>query len=151
MGYCVQNGSDDGDIAPARISVEQLKQLTSEDGMSVVQKVIDAAINEADSDIDGYAAKRYVVPFSPVPSKVKNLSADLATFNLFKKRAILFGGEIPKAYRDMRDDAANFLKDVSTGKALLDGAVMPTENAKRIGGSFQTGKRVFAPGSVNKL
>lgn len=151
MPYSIQTGTTEGDIATARISVEQLKQLTSEDGASVVQAVVDAAIADADALIDSYCGKQYVVPFNPVPTRVKALSADIATFHLFKKRAMLFVGEIPEAYRDMYDDAIAFLKDVATGKAVIDGAIKPTVNTARTGGSFQSDERTFTKDALDKL
>ena len=151
MPYSTQNGATDGDIAPGRISVDQLKQLTSEDGLTVVQKVVDDAIADADADVDSYCGRRYTVPFNPVPGKVKSLSADLAVYNLFEKRAMQTGGEVPPAYRKTYEDAISFLKDVANGKAVIDGAVVPPENPKRTGGSFNANDRVFSKDSLDKL
>lgn len=151
MAYCTQNGSNAGDIAPAKISIEQLKQITSEDGLSVVQSVVDAAIAEADADIDSYAGRHYVVPFNPVPAKIKQLSVAITVYKLYEKRIALFGGELSKSIRDMYDDAMSFLKDVSKGTAVIDGAVTPTENTRRTGGFVENSTRVFSQDSLDKL
>lgn len=151
MAYCIQNGSNAGDIAPAKISIDQLKQITSEDSLSVVQGVVDAAIAEADSDIDSYAGRRYAVPFNPVPAKVKQLSVAIAVYKLFEKRINQLGGEIPESTRDMYDDAMSFLKDVSKGNAVIDGAISPPANTKNTGGYVQNSTRVFGQESLDKL
>lgn len=151
MGYCTQAGSAAGDIAPVKISIDQLMQLTSEDGLSVVQSVVDAAIAEADSDIDSYAGRRYVVPFTTVPAKVKQLSVAITIYKLSEKRIGVFGGEIPKSTRDMYEDAIAFLKDVAKGNAVIDGAVAPAANPSRTGGSFSANDRVFSKDSLDKL
>lgn len=151
MGYCTQSGSSDGDLSPSRISLTQLQQLTSEDGASVVQSVIDSAISDADELINSYCAKKYTVPFNPVPSRIANLSADLAKFYLYKKRSDVFGGEAPKAIRDLYDDSLNFLKDVAIGKAVIEGAVIPPANPITTGGSFHSNKRVFTKHDLDKL
>jgi len=150
MPYCTQSGSNAGDIAPAKISVDQLKQLTSEDGLSVVQSVVDAAIAEADSDIDSYAGRRYTVPFTTVPAKVKQLSVAISVYKLHEKR-IQNLGEMPKSIRDMYDDAIGFLKDVAKGNAVIDGAVVPSDNIKRTGGTFHANDRIFSKDSMDNL
>jgi phage gp36-like protein len=151
MAYCTQTGDTAGDIAPAKISIVQLKKLTSEDGTSVVQSVVDAAIADAGADIDSYAGRRYVVPFSPVPAKVKQLAVALAVYNLHEKRLAVFGGKIPESIRAMYDDAIAFLKDVAKGLAVIDGAVTPTASTARTGGSFQANDRTFTKDSMDDL
>jgi len=150
MAYCTQNGSNAGDIAPTKISVDQLKQLTSEDALSVVQSVVDAAIAEADADVDSYAGRRYTVPFTTVPAKVKQLSVAISVYKLYEKRTATFG-EVPKTIRDMYDDAISFLKDLAKGNAVIDGAVAPTANPKTTGGSFKGNDRVFSKDSMDNL
>jgi len=140
-GYCSQDGSSDGDIAPARISIEQLRQLTGDSETIVFQPVVDGAIQSADDLINSYCGKHYNVPFVPIPSRVKNLSADIAVYNLFKKRSMETGGDVPVGYRKLYDDAVSFLKDVATGRALIDGAVKPPSSTANTGGYFHAKKK----------
>jgi len=151
MGYCVQNGNANGDIMPTRVSLTQLQQLTSEDGLSVVQTVIDEAISNADELINSYCAKKYVVPFNPIPQRITNLSADLAKFYIYKKRSDVFGNELQQSIRDLYTDSLNFLKDVAIGKAVIEGAVIPPANPITTGGSFSANKRHLTQHSLNKL
>lgn len=146
MPYCTQ-----ADISPAKLSTDQLKQLTSEDGASIVASVIDQAIADADSEIDSYAGRRYVVPMSPTPDRVKRLSVDIAVYNLFEKRGSTFGGEIPEVYRNMYEDAIRFLKDVSAGRADIPGATVLAASVSPTGGSFSANERVFTKEGMDKL
>jgi phage gp36-like protein len=150
-GYCTQNGSTDGDICPARVSLYQLQRLTSEAGDAIIQSVIDKAIEAADDEINSYCGKKYVVPFDPVPTRVKNLSADIAVYKLYLKRTQALGGEVLKSIRDSYTDAIAFLKDVAAGRAVIDGAVKPTVNTTRTGGSFHANDRVFGKDSLDQL
>lgn len=154
MAYCTQDGDTPGDIAPSKITISKLTQLTcdeSVDATAIVQSAIDDAIAGADADIDSYAGRKYPVPFDPVPAKIKQLSVALAVYNLHEKRIDVLGGEIPKSIRDMRDDAIAFLKDVAKGVAVIDGAVKPTLNTQRTGGSFHSHRRTFGKHSMDKL
>jgi phage gp36-like protein len=141
-GYCTQAGSADGDIVPVRISLEQLRQLTGESETIVIQPVIDEAIRWADDHINSYAGKKYIVPMNPVPSKARTLSADLATFKLFEKRAMETGGEVPDVYRKMFDNADKFLQNVAAGRAVIDGAIKPTANTTSTGGYFGAKEKI---------
>jgi phage gp36-like protein len=129
MSYCTQIGIEPGDIMPARISESQLLQLATEDDTvdAIDQGVIDDAIEAADAEIDSYCAVKYSVPFSTVPKRIKNLSADIATYNLFKKRSATVG--MPESIRDSYEDAIAFLKDVSAGKASLGIDPPPASNS----------------------
>ena len=45
----------------------------------LVAPIIDAAIADADGEIDGYLAKRYAVPLAPVPKVINKFSKDIAS------------------------------------------------------------------------
>lgn len=147
MSYCTQNGITPGDIMPVRISESQLLQLATEDDtVDVVdQSVIEDAIEAADAEIDSYCAVKYSVPFSTVPKRIKNLSADIATYNLFKKRSATVG--MPESIRDSYEDAIAFLKDVSAGKASLGIDPPPTNNSVT-NAKVKSNDRVFTRDSM---
>ena len=54
----------------------------------LVGPIIDEAIADADGEIDGYLAKRYRVPLSPVPKVINKFSKDIAVYNLFSRIGI---------------------------------------------------------------
>lgn len=147
MSYCTQTGITDGDIMPGRISEDQLLQLTSEND-TVDQDVIDDAIESADAEIDSYCGVKYSVPFATVPTRVKSLSADMATYYLFKKRAALVG--MPESIRQSYDDAIAFLKDVSRGTASLGVDPAPTKNSATTL-KVNSNDRTFSKGSMNSF
>lgn len=51
----------------------------------LVTPLIEAAIADADAEIDGYLAKRYTVPISPAPRVLNKFSKDIAVYNLFSR------------------------------------------------------------------
>ena len=83
--------------------------------------VIDPAIAEADATINSYANKQFLVPFDPVPERVKRWSARLAIIFIRRDRGML------------TDDDHKSLLALTTGtkdikgelKQLADGEILP--------------------------
>lgn len=73
---------------------------------------VDAALDRADSLIDGYLAGRYALPVSPVPPVLTATACDLARYWLYDDAA-------PDRVRQAFEDAMAWLKDVAAGKVLL--------------------------------
>lgn len=132
------------------LSEDELVQLTADTGSSVDDAVVTEQIEGADSEIDSYTAKRYVVPMSPVPARIKNLSVIISIYKLHSRRSGKIGA-VNEAIRTDYEDAIAFLKDVAKGTAAIDGAVTPTANSKTTGGSFKAGDRVFTDESMRNL
>jgi phage gp36-like protein len=132
------------------LSEDELVQLTADSGTNVDDAVVTEQIEGADSEIDSYTAKRYVVPMSPVPARIKSLSIVISIYKLHARRASKVGG-INEAVRTDYEDAIAFLRDVASGKAVIDGAITPTENAKTTGGSFKGSGRIFTNDSMSGL
>lgn len=89
MAYCVQ-----ADVELAVGGLKRLKQLMDwdNDGAVDVATVTDC-IAEADALIDSFAAKRFTVPFNPVPPIIKRMSAQLAPLVGARRRRVLTEGE----------------------------------------------------------
>lgn len=134
----------------SQISDDELAQLTSEQGDFIDDNIVTSVITDSDSVIDSYVGKRYVVPVSPTPARLKNLSVVIAIYNLHSRRSAKLGG-INDAIRASYDDAISYLKDISSGKAVLDGAVMPTANTIGSGGKFKSNDRVFSSDTMKGL
>ena len=145
--YCTQNGSDSGDIMPARMSLDQLTRLTAEtdNADDIDQSVIDQAIEDADNLIDGYCAIKYHTPFAVVPPRVRTGSAKIAAFNLFEKRASSVG--MPEAIRQSFEDEVGFWKDVSKGIAAL-GVDPPPQSTSIETTKMNSTKRSFSKDSL---
>lgn len=101
------------------VTSDDLTQLTDDEGSGMVaaDRVADA-IADADATIDGYLARRYALPLSPVPALVNHLSVDIALYNLYCRRP----GTMPEARKDRYDAALKQLTDLAKGLAVLPGA-----------------------------
>ena len=126
MAYCTQT-----DIL-TQLSELDLAQLTSENDSIIDSMVVDAAIADADAEIDGYVAARYSVPLSPVPPIIKKYSKTIAMYNLHSRRASRLGG-IADAVKADYENAIDFLKNVAKGLVKL--GVDPPPVAPQTGGS----------------
>ncbi|MCI9121153.1 MAG: DUF1320 domain-containing protein [Oscillibacter sp.] len=80
--------------------------------------IIDAAIADADGEIDGYLAKRYSVPLVPVPKVINKFSKDIAVYNLFSRIGIDEGTD-QKTYLNRYNAAVKFLTLVADGKVSV--------------------------------
>ena len=83
---------------------------------------IDSAIASACAVADGYIAARYSTPVASVGSALKSAVLDIARYSLWDNQA-------PDEVRTRFEDALRWLRDVSSGKAVLPdstGVVMTT-------------------------
>lgn len=77
------------------------------------------AIKSADSVIDGYLRNAVdTVPLVTVPDMIKQYSYFIALYFLHDR---IQYNEIPQRVKDNYDLSINYLKDVSAGKATLEG------------------------------
>ncbi len=90
-----------------RLATETLVKLadTDEDGEPDTA-VIEAAIADADAEIDTYLSNRYRVPLTTAPAIVKRLSAILAVDNLFAR----VPGLVSEEHRQRATDARTLLR-----------------------------------------
>lgn len=91
----------------------ELAQLTDRTNGTVTDDtVLNAALTRAGSEIDSYVTQRYILPFNPVPVRLKDVACDIARFYLYDARA-------PKTVQDRYDNAIAWLKDVAAGRASV--------------------------------
>jgi phage gp36-like protein len=74
---------------------------------------IDEAIETADSEIDGYCAVKYTVPFVTVPRLVTGLSVEIAIYYLYARRTV------PERIEKRYEKAVLRLKDIARGLLTL--------------------------------
>lgn len=134
MGYCTQT-----DIL-GQMEEAELIRLTDDanDGVVDVTKVA-AAIAGADTLIDSYCGTRYVVPFTTVPGLIRDLSVDMAIYNLCTRRR---GASEDRKAR--YNSAIARLKDIQAGKSSLgenDPAGTPAASGSP---KVSAGSRVFS-------
>lgn len=125
MPYATQD-----DLAPQRLDIQQLVQLTTEAGaIQPNASVVDAALEKASAVVDSYCGQRYTLPLNQ-SNLAKELTADIAVYRLYQRRGqVKEGSAQALAYRD----AIAMLKDISNGKASLD--VAPTAQPQQSSGA----------------
>ena len=118
----------------------------------LVAPIIDAAIADADGEIDGYLAKRYAVPLAPVPKVINKFSKDIAVYNLFSRIGIDEGTD-QKTYLNRYNAAVKFLTLVAEGKVSIgtgDGGDDPAA-AAATGFAARSNPRLFSRGSMKGM
>jgi len=133
MAYCIQD-----DIL-SLVDATTLIQLTDTAGAEEIDDdKVTRAIADADATIDAYCQNRYTIPLSPVPPKIRQLSVDIAVYNLYSHSDL----GMPEIRKERNKEAIRFLERVTDGKINL-GASTPakvdTDNAV----TFDTGSRNF--------
>lgn len=108
----------------------------------LVTPIIEAAIEDADGEIDGYLAKRYAVPIAPVPKVINKFSKDIAVYNLFSRVGIDEGSE-EKNYLNRYNAAIRFLTLVAEGKVSIGAQVDDPKTAAATGFSVKSNPRLF--------
>lgn len=114
--------------------------------------IIDAAIADADAEIDGYLAKRYRVPFDPVPRVLNKFSKDIAIYNLFSRIGIDEDSD-QKNYLNRYNAAIKFFTLVAEGKVSI-GSGMDADDpasAAATGFSSRSNPRLFRRGSMTGM
>lgn len=112
----------------------------------LVEPLIEAAIADADAEIDGYLAKRYTVPISPAPRVLNKFSKDIAVYNLFSRN--LTGGRLSA----IRDKFVGFVTNIASGvserftavKTAFSNGITAIKNTVTgaVTWFFESGKRV---------
>ena len=112
-----------GDIKDMLQESEIVMLTDDEDLGNVNTDRVDKAIEQADSEVNGYLAVRYSVPLgAPVPGIVQKLSTDIAIHNLFSRGT---ADTIPEVRRERYLDAVKTLEKISKGTLALDVDPLP--------------------------
>lgn len=117
---------------------------------ALVGPIIDAAIGDADAEIDGYLAKRYAVPLSPAPKVINKFSKDIAVYNLFSRIGIDEGTD-QKTYLNRYNAAIKFLTLVAEGKVSLGAEADDPATAAATGFSVKSNPRLFSRGQMRGM
>ncbi|MCD6384202.1 DUF1320 domain-containing protein [Candidatus Sumerlaeota bacterium] len=90
-----------------RLSAETLLKLADIDGDGQPDSdVINAAISDADAEIDAYLGNRYKVPLSSPPALIRAMSTVLAIDALFAR----IPGLVSKEHRDRAEEVRHLLR-----------------------------------------
>jgi phage gp36-like protein len=119
MAYCTQD-----DILNL-LNETALIQLTDDDGAGEIDTdKVTRARADADATIDAYCQDRYAIPLSPVPSKIRQISVDIAAYNLYSRSDLA----MPEIRADRNKEAIRFLEKVAEGRIKLGSATPSPSN-----------------------
>lgn len=101
---------------------ETLIKLSNDQGgaTAVDMTIISAAIAQADQVIDGYVGVQRQVPLDPVPGLIRTISANLAIFNLYRRR-----NQVPEIWANQYKADTAVLVKISTGQISFGSDVKP--------------------------
>lgn len=139
MAYCTLD--DLRNAAPEQDFID----LTDFEGAGLASEPrMQAAIDDAEAEINGYLGTRYKLPLAQVPSLLKGACVDVALYLLYSRRQ----PEPPEAVRTRYEDRMKFMKDVAAGKATLGISEEPDAPASTTGAEARMGKQKFTRESM---
>ena len=110
-----------------QIDEETLINLTDDDDSGTIDdNVVNRAIADADALIDSYLSSRYAIPLLSAPAIIKNISVDIAIYNLYSRRT----DTIPDIRKDRFTNALKYLQDITNGKIALQGGNIVSESIR---------------------
>ncbi|MCQ9121260.1 hypothetical protein BKG95_10210 [Rodentibacter pneumotropicus] len=99
-----------------RVGEVQAIELTDRDLLGEVnENLLEVALADSSSQIDGYLAARYTLPLATVPQNLVRLCCDLARYRLASMSHVTITDEIIERYKLSLKE----LQDISTGKVSL--------------------------------
>ncbi|VEH67141.1 Mu-like prophage protein gp36 [Rodentibacter pneumotropicus] len=99
-----------------RVGEVQAIELTDRDLLGEVnENLLEVALADSSSQIDGYLAARYTLPLATVPQNLVRLCCDLARYRLASMSGVVITDEIIERYKLSLKE----LQDISTGKVSL--------------------------------
>lgn len=130
--------SDQNDILE-QLDETVLIELTDDAGAGEVDgDKVTRAIADADATIDAYCQDRYTLPLSPVPEKIRQISVDIAIYNLYSRR----DDTTPETRKDRHKEAIRFLEKVAEGKIKL-GSETPAQTNTGHSVELDSNDRIF--------
>ena len=110
--------------------------------------LIEAAIKDADGEIDGYLAKRYKLPLVNVPKVINKFSKDLAVYNLFS-RIGLASDERETNYSNRYKAAIKFFENVAKG--IVDIGIQTNDKPLSADINMNSNIRLFSRDSMKGM
>jgi len=123
-----------------RYGSEELIELTDRSGVGVINDgVLDAALEEADAEINSYLQSRYALPLASVPLLIAKHARDITRYNLYDDNP-------PDTIESRYKSAVASLKAIANGGVHLgldaQANATPTDNLIKISGPARTFERL---------
>ena len=110
----------------------------------LVSPIIDAAIADADAEIDGYLAKRYAVPLAPAPRVINKFSKDIAVYNLVSRIGVGTEADREQNYLERYKFALKFLQLAAAGTVSIGADSESPSAASATGFQMSGPQRIFS-------
>ena len=117
---------------------------------AAIGPIIDAAIADADGEIDGYLAKRYPVPLTSAPKMINKCAKDIAVYNLWARIGIDESTD-QKTYLNRYNSAIKFLTMVAEGTVALGVQLDSPSAAAATGFTVKSNCRLFSRDSLKGM
>lgn len=118
--------TDTGAVSPL------LAGAPTEDAFLPNAAVVTDLIAEADATIDSVVGRTYTVPFTTVPTVIKNLSVDLACYLAFQRRPVNMG--IPDSWKKMKDEVMEMLEKIADQSIRLPATATVASTSSEMNG-----------------
>ncbi len=119
-----------------------------EDKAAKLNEIIEAAVKDADAEIDGYLNKRYPTPLHSPPAVINKLSKDIALYNILSRNGML-RDERENNYFERYKYAIKFLENVAKGIADI-GITVPAQKANT-GFSIVSNIKIFGRNNMSGM
>ncbi len=135
MAYAQQT-----DIAPRRLTLPQLVQLTDDTNSGQVNVAVVAdALSDASGIIEMHCRERYALPLFQT-NELTALTVDIAVYKLYTKRPGKMPAEVLQTYKD----ALGFLTSIAAKKISLDQPIGAVDQAPSAKLAVSTRPKVFS-------
>src|SRR3970040_1040429 len=118
MAYCTR--ADIEQHLPARDLAELTDDVAQD---TTVAAIVTDARAAADSLVDAHVAKRYLVPLTPVPALIRDLSRDIAIHKLYERREVM-----PARRQKACENALKLLGEIASATLTLGVAPVPASS-----------------------
>lgn len=126
-----------------RIGEDEAMQLTDRERNGVVdESLLQVALDDSSSQIDGYLAGRYKLPLMTVPQNLVRICCDLARYHLTSKSFVTMTEEVENRYKLCLKELENISKGVIS-LSLDEASAAESADGENTVQFFNGGERIF--------
>lgn len=126
-----------------RIGEQESIELTDREMVGVVDEdLLQVALADSSSQIDGYLGGRYKLPLATVPQNLVRICCDLARYHLTSKSSVTMTEEVENRYKFCLKELENISKGV-VSLSLDEEAAAESAGAENTVQFFNGGNRIW--------